>query len=312
MSQSPFLPRPLPVARLAIIAVVIGAVAVIFAYTAGWLSPNRLTPAKFVTSLAPPGGPALGDRRDHAKGVCSPEHLRPTATARRSPKRGYSCPASIRWWDASTCHCPTQCRGRNGARTRPRHPHHPAGWAGMAKRHDRCADLPVSTVQGFYDLQMASKSGPEAMRSSLPGIPDSFLRLVGQDAPWTASYAEERTTVSIFVFIDGSGARRPVRWSLVPAAQPVPISPDGWQTWSQFPGAGDDSACRDRPSTLEHGGNGCQSGGSHGRSEQAGLMIAAPSRLARSLYSKSSPRLTALPRHQLRSDRPACRHDNLG
>src|ERR1700691_1853020 len=70
MPQSPFLPRPLPVARLAIIAVVIGAVAVIIAYAAGCLAPNRLTPGKLVASLPPPGGPALGFRRNHAKGIC--------------------------------------------------------------------------------------------------------------------------------------------------------------------------------------------------------------------------------------------------
>src|SRR6202012_5860812 len=70
MPQSPSSPGNLPVARLAIIAVVVGVAAVAFAYTAGWLSPNRLTPAKLVAALAPPGGPALGHRRNHAKGIC--------------------------------------------------------------------------------------------------------------------------------------------------------------------------------------------------------------------------------------------------
>src|ERR1700744_2504575 len=70
MPQSPSSPGNLPVARLAIIAVVVGVAAVAFAYTAGWLSPNRLTPTKLVAALAPPGGPALGHRRNHAKGIC--------------------------------------------------------------------------------------------------------------------------------------------------------------------------------------------------------------------------------------------------
>src|SRR5215813_13841610 len=52
------------------IATVVGVAAVAFAYTAGWLSPHRLTPEKLVGSLAPPGGPALGHRRNHAKGIC--------------------------------------------------------------------------------------------------------------------------------------------------------------------------------------------------------------------------------------------------
>ena len=41
-----------------------------FAYTAGWLSPERLTPWKMLEALAPPSGPALGHRRNHAKGIC--------------------------------------------------------------------------------------------------------------------------------------------------------------------------------------------------------------------------------------------------
>ena len=61
--------RP-PIGSLAIIAIVVAVGAGAFAYTAGWLSPTRLTPAKIVNSLAPPGGPSLGHRRNHAKGIC--------------------------------------------------------------------------------------------------------------------------------------------------------------------------------------------------------------------------------------------------
>ena len=58
------------VRSLIVIAVVVAALVAAFVYTAGWLSPGRLTPAKLVDSLAPPGGPALGFRRNHAKGIC--------------------------------------------------------------------------------------------------------------------------------------------------------------------------------------------------------------------------------------------------
>src|SRR5580700_10677574 len=61
--------RP-PIGSLAIIAIVVAVGAGAFAYTAGWLSPTRLTPTKIVDSLAPPGGPSLGHRRNHAKGIC--------------------------------------------------------------------------------------------------------------------------------------------------------------------------------------------------------------------------------------------------
>src|SRR5580704_4145380 len=55
---------------LAVIAIVVAAGAAAFAYTAGWLSPERLTPTRLVAALAPPTGPALGHRRNHAKGIC--------------------------------------------------------------------------------------------------------------------------------------------------------------------------------------------------------------------------------------------------
>ena len=48
-----------------------------------------------------------------------------------------------------------------------------------------------------------------------------------KDGPWTGSYAEDRFNgLNSFVFTDGSGAEHTVRWSLLPAAQPVPVSPD--------------------------------------------------------------------------------------
>src|SRR5580700_6836329 len=71
MSQTRRPPSHSAFASLALIAVVIGGSAAAFAYTAGWFSPERLTPDKLVDAFTPPGGaPPLGHRRNHAKGVC--------------------------------------------------------------------------------------------------------------------------------------------------------------------------------------------------------------------------------------------------
>jgi catalase len=40
-----------------------------FAYTAGWFSLDRLTPARMVNALSQRGGDQLGYRRNHAKGI---------------------------------------------------------------------------------------------------------------------------------------------------------------------------------------------------------------------------------------------------
>jgi catalase len=55
---------------LVLIAVLLAGGAAPFAYTAGWFSPQRLTPEKIANALAPPTGAALGHCRHHAKGIC--------------------------------------------------------------------------------------------------------------------------------------------------------------------------------------------------------------------------------------------------
>src|SRR6201985_2110390 len=70
MDRSPASPKDFRLWPFIVIAAVVGIAAIGFAYTAGWLSPKRLTPEKLVAALAPPGGPALGYRRNHAKGIC--------------------------------------------------------------------------------------------------------------------------------------------------------------------------------------------------------------------------------------------------
>src|ERR1700728_3202343 len=55
---------------MVLIALMVGAALAAFAYTAGWSSPERLTPTKVVDAFAPVGGPALGHRRNHVKGIC--------------------------------------------------------------------------------------------------------------------------------------------------------------------------------------------------------------------------------------------------
>ena len=63
--------RPPVLGSLALIAIVIGLSAALFAYTAGWFSPRRLTPDKVVAAFSPPNDSAvLGHRRNHAKGIC--------------------------------------------------------------------------------------------------------------------------------------------------------------------------------------------------------------------------------------------------
>jgi len=61
---------PIGLGSAAAIVIVVASGVATFSYAGGWLSPDRLTPTRMVAALAPPGGPALGRRRNHAKGIC--------------------------------------------------------------------------------------------------------------------------------------------------------------------------------------------------------------------------------------------------
>jgi catalase len=229
MDQSPLIPKPFRLGPFVVIAVVVGIAAVAFAYTAGWLSPHRLTPKKLVAGLAPPGGPALGHRRNHAKGICFTGTFDANGDGSALSKaqvfvRG-QYPVVGRFnlatADPNAADAMVRVRGLGISITTP------DGQQWRSAMID-APIFPVSTPQSFYALLTASGSkDPNAMKEFISANPE-FLTFLGwaKSAPWTSSYAEERyNSLNSFLFIDQSGAKHPIRWSLVPAAQPVPISP---------------------------------------------------------------------------------------
>src|SRR5271155_1881264 len=68
-AERPRLGKASTLARLALIGVALAAVAGTFAYLGGWLSPNDLTPARFVDGFEEVNGVQSGFRRNHAKGM---------------------------------------------------------------------------------------------------------------------------------------------------------------------------------------------------------------------------------------------------
>jgi catalase len=215
---------------LLIIATVVVVAAVAFAYTAGWLTPNRVTPKKLVAALAPPGGPALGYRRNHAKGICFTGTFEAngdgSALSRATVFQRGQYPVVGRFnlgtADPKAADAMVRVRGI-GIRITP-----PDGQEWRSAMID-APIFAVSTPQGFYELLTASGSkDPDAMKNFIGAHPE-FLGFLGwvKGAPWTASYAEERyNSLNSFLFVDSAGTTHAVRWSLVPAAQPVPITPD--------------------------------------------------------------------------------------
>jgi catalase len=230
MVESRTSPNSFPLGRLVIIAAVVGIAAICFAYTAGWLSPQRLTPKKIVAALAPPGGPALGHRRNHAKGICFTGTFAANGEGSAVSKAQVFTPGeypvvgrfNLATADPHAADAMVRVRGLGIQITTP------DGEQWRSAMID-APIFPVSNPQAFYQLLTASGSkDPNAMKTFIAANP-GFLTFVGwaKSAPWTGSYAEERyNSLNSFLFVDGSGAKHAIRWSLVPAAQPVPITPE--------------------------------------------------------------------------------------
>jgi catalase len=224
------MPQPRSVlGSLVLIAVVAAAGAGLFAYTAGWLSPQRLTPEKIVDALAPPGGPALGHRRNHAKGICFTGIFAANGAGSALSKAQVFAPGqypalgrfNLATADANAPDATVRVRGM-GLRIAT-----PDGQEWRSAMVDPPI-FPVSTPRAFYELLLASASkDPNAMKIFAGAHPEiAAFGAWAEKAPWTGSYGEERfNSLDSFVFTDSSGAENMVRWSLLPAAPPVAVSP---------------------------------------------------------------------------------------
>jgi catalase len=213
------------------IAAVVGASAAAFAYTAGWFSPDRLTPTRFVAVFAPPAGPALGHRRNHAKGICFTGTFEANGVGTSLSKASVFVKGrypvvgrfNVGTPDINAADATVRVRGMGLQISTP---------DGQEWR-TAMIDAPffaVSTPQVFYALLVASarQNDPDAMKNFAAAHPEiGAFGAWAKSAPFTESYAEVRfNSLNSFVFTDGSGAEHVVRWSLMPAAQPVNLSAD--------------------------------------------------------------------------------------
>jgi catalase len=220
---------------LVLIAAVIGGGAAAFAYTAGWLSPDRLTPDRLVNAFAPPTGVSLGHRRNHAKGICFTGTFEAngagSALSRAEVFARGQYPALGRFnlgtADADAADATVRVRGM-GLRI----------WTPDAQEwRTAMINAPVfavSTPQAFYALLLTAKSkDPDALKTFAAAHPEfAGFAAWTQTGPWTGSYAEEQyNSLNSFIFTDSAGAEKTVRWSLLPAAQPIPVSPDARAKW---------------------------------------------------------------------------------
>ncbi|MFT3730544.1 MAG: catalase family peroxidase [Hyphomicrobium sp.] len=217
-----------PSVSFVLIALIVGAGAAAFAYTAGWLSPKRLTPTKLVDAFAPPGGPALGHRRNHAKGICFTGSFAANGAGSEISKASVFLKGEYPVVGRFNLGTPNpdapdatvRVRGLGVQFTTP------DGQVWRSAMIDP-PFFPVSNPQAFYGLLMASKSkDADAMKTFVAKNPE-FAKFGewAKSAPWTGSYAEEPyNSLNSFVMTNKDGAQHVVRWSLSPTAKAVPIS----------------------------------------------------------------------------------------
>ncbi len=213
---------------LVLIAAIVAGGAAAFAYTAGWFSPDRLTPQKMVDAFAPPSGPALGHRRNHAKGICFTGVFESNGNGAALSQAGVFAPGqypalgrfNLGTADPNAADATVRVRGMGLQISTP------GGEVWRTGMIDAPV-FPVSSPQAFYELLHASASkDPEAMKTFSAAHPEiAAFGTWAKTAPWTASYADvPYYGLNAFIFADNSGAEHAVRWSLLPAAKPEPIT----------------------------------------------------------------------------------------
>jgi catalase len=275
------------IGALAVIALVVGAGAAAFAYTAGWFSPDRLTPEKMVDALSRRGGNPLGHRRNHAKGICfTGEFEANGAGARLSTAPMLAAghyPVIGRFAIAVGDPDASDVAGR--VRSMAVRIVASDGEEWRSGMNDSSVFV-VSTPQAFYELTLAQeidpatgKPNPSALQRFISAHPESLPFFEwAKNAPWTTRYADQTyNSLNAFLFVDAAGESHLVRWSMqaaeppheVPGAALAGLGPDflaadlkqrlveGALSWHLVvtlaaPGDPSDDATKAWPSDREH------------------------------------------------------------
>jgi catalase len=212
--------------RLAAIGVVMLAVAGSFAYAGGWLTPDRLTPARIVDEFEQVNGPYPGFRRNHAKGVCVAGTFESNGRGARLSKAVLFAPGSVpvigRF--ALAGGQPYAADATRTVRSMALRFSLPDGeeWrTGM----NNIPVFAVSTPEGFYQQLAASrpdpatgKPDPAKMAAFLANHPETVrAAAIIRRLPVSSGFDDATyNSLDAFRFVNAQGVSVPVRWAMVP------------------------------------------------------------------------------------------------
>ncbi|MFV3308580.1 catalase family peroxidase [Pseudomonas sp. NY15181] len=222
--------------RLAAIGAVVLGVAAVFAYTAGWLDPQRLTPAKVIDTLEANGGVHPGYRRNHAKGLCVIGHFESNGGAAALSRASVFAPGSVPVVGRLAIPGGNPAASDGAAPIRSLalrfQPGEGEEWrTGM----NTMPVFVVRDVASFYDLQKATapqpgtgKPDPEKAGAFFKAHPETqAFRDWAKSSTPSSSYANSAYYgLNAFYLVDREGREQPVRWSVQPVAPYEPLAAD--------------------------------------------------------------------------------------
>jgi len=218
------------VGRLAAIACAVGGTSIAFAYTGGWIAPDRLSPTKIVDRFEAIGGRHEGFRRNHAKGMCIAGNFASSgqgaALSSADLFRAGQVPVIGRFsfaggdpfmadTDGAVRALGLQFRLANGEEWRTAMINLPV--------------FPASTPEAFYGLLAATapvpgtgKPDPALVKAFMDQHPDTVAALgrIKSEPPTTGFSDARYHALNTLLFRQGS-TTTPVRISLLPVAPPA-------------------------------------------------------------------------------------------
>jgi len=234
MSEPPAA-RP-PALPLLIIAAIVATIGALFAWTAGWVGPARVSGGTLADALEYNAGLHRGYRRAHAKGMCIAGRFDANGAGAHWSK------ATVFRTGSSTVIGRLSTGGGNPLATDGRNVFHAMALRIVAAdgqewrtAMDHTPIFPVADVKSFVALQIATKPDPKT------GKPDpARLAAYLAEHPETARFMAYMKTmplpnsfangtyhsINAYRFIDGDGAARAVRWRMVPEDRLVALDKD--------------------------------------------------------------------------------------
>src|SRR6201997_1383540 len=203
-------------------------------YANKWIGPARLTPRTFLDGFAEVFGRQPGFRKNHAKGVAVTGYFDSNGNGGALSKAAGFAPGrtpvigrfSLAGGNPHAADALSTARGLGLV----------FGFPSGEQWRMATLNLPVfldNSPQGFYDRLIASaavpgtgKPEPTAMAQFLAAHPETAraMAIVKQHPP-TPGFADSvYSGLNAFYFVNESGARAPVRWSLTPLQQALPPS----------------------------------------------------------------------------------------